>query len=219
MKKVIVLLLVLTVFANCKPVQLVVCKYSGFDNYLTLKDDNTFEYEFRRGWYYNYVLVEGTWSSEKNLLLLDSRDTLMQAHLPLNVIESKAVGVDSLKFILDEPLWYVNWILILNGVSYPLINDSVVTLVDTFAVKRFYLTAERDNRLVPGINRETIRTQTYTLQNENGNLVELSTPLTGREVYRYASYELLNDTLEIKKGELIWKRKNVVLKPFLKEED
>jgi hypothetical protein len=102
---------------------------------------------------------------------------------------------------------------------YPFINDSVVSvhIRDTLTAKQFYLTAERTLLLVPRLNRETIQTQTYTLQNKHSNYVEFSIPLTIKEFYRYASYELLNDTLTIKKNKLIWPRKKIELKPHLKE--
>ena len=224
MKKIILPFIVFAIFIGCKPAQLIICKYSGhnrssFGHYLTLNSDNTFEYEIMRGWAYKQVLVSGTWKEENNKLLIDSRDSLMQNFLPLSIKELMITDQDSLKFILCIPsdYLYVNWRLIIDDNSYSFINDSVVSIINTSSEKQFYLAAERDMLIVPRINRETIRTQTQTLQDRHSNLVELSISLTIAEVNRYANYELLNDTLTIKKNKLVWSRKNIELKPHNKE--
>jgi hypothetical protein len=222
MKKIILLFLVLSIFISCKPAQLVVCKYSGhsrfsFGHYLTLNVDNTFEYEYMVGWGRERIWVSGIWKKEDNKLLIDSRDSLMQSPLPLSVQESRATG-NNQTFILNfTPECYTNWVLIANEKSYPLQGDTILRIRPAQKIEQFYLTAQWNPGCRPLANRESIKTQSYVLQNENTNHTVISIPLLLTDKGRYAGYELLNDTLVIKKNKLVWRRKNLILKPHKKE--
>jgi hypothetical protein len=189
-------------------------KYIGQYGYnLTLNMDNTFQYKYLNGWYYEHILVYGKWEHERDYLFLNGIDTLMEQSLPLHVEESIVSG-DSVLFILDIPQIneYVNWTLVLNRIPIPFNNDSIVSIVLPNMIEQFYLKAEKNTLVVPLINRETIQTYIYIPIRKNSNLFTISIPLSGKDIYHYASYEPINDTLIIKKNKLIWPRKSVVLK-------
>jgi hypothetical protein len=169
---------------------------------------------------YEQTIVSGVWRKEGSYLFLHSQDTLMSKPLPLNIREFVFMGNDSSAFVLNIPQTddYINWMLVLNDKTYPFLANSIVsvnTIADT--IQQFYLSAERNLEVVLRMPRKTIQTQSYTRQSINNKIIELSIPLSKWEIDNYARYELINDTLVIKKNRLVWPRKNVVLKPHVKD--
>jgi hypothetical protein len=204
------------IIGSCKPSLLILNNkyvYHPFGYSLILGQDSTFQYKEFMGSGGELISVSGVWQIKGNKLFIDSRDTLMLNPLPLRVQESETMG-SSKTFIsnIDVAKLYINWMLIVDEKIYPFQKDSILRVWSTSEIKQFYLKAIRNSAVRPLVNREKVTTQSYVIQNENSNHIIISIPLSYEDMGRYATYELLTDTLTIKKNKLIWPRKNVVLK-------
>ena len=170
-------------------------------NYIELKNDGTFYYQFKGG--FIEKISYGKWEKRMNSKEIHIKSIITNlSNISISVKET-ASNNDHYVFILNNPLRSntgVKWILNIDGKKYQMNTDSLILKKNTKICKFYmegYLSYPDTVSLIPFPLQDRIRSETYKVKDEKSNLYHIT--FTHPIDYSIFYYTPFLDSLAIKR--------------------
>jgi len=206
------MLLSIVLISSCKSQELTLGRYYENNNleYFELKNDNTFNYYYRYGWFYRYSKGNWTFDKEKQEIQLSS-NILDPLNIPISVQAAKEEN-SSLKFYFpnldnqsksDE----IKWEIYIDNKPYPIEigEDNCTTIKENIKVDNFYIQASANNKdWSSSPDYSKIKSSVYYIKDSTLNYFEVLFP--ERISIDIFQYKPIKESMQINGKTFIWNR-------------
>ena len=173
-------------------------------NYIELKNDGTFYYQFKGG--FIEKVSYGKWEKGMNSKEIHIKSIITDlSNISISVKEA-ASNNDYYVFIFDNPLrsnTIVKWILNIDGKNYQMNTDSLILKRNTKICKFYiegYLSYPDNISFIPFPLQDRIQSETYKVKDEKNNLYHIS--FTHSIDYSIFYYMPFSDSCAIKRNKI-----------------